>query len=239
VADLAHEPETGTGHVRAGLGRRVVAEGIGTAFLLLAVVGSGIMATNLTDDVGVQLLANAGATAGALLALILVFGELSGAHFNPVVTLVDRAFGSLDNTEAGAYVVAQIVGACLGTIVANVIFELPAVELSTRARSSGGLWLSELIATIGLLLVIQGCVRTGRDNQVAMAVAVWIGSAYWFTSSTSFANPAATIARTLTDTFAGIKPASAPMFIVMELVGAAVAFALVRLLYPSRTSEDP
>jgi glycerol uptake facilitator-like aquaporin len=239
VADLAHEPETGTGHVRAGLGRRVVAEGIGTGFLLLAVVGSGIMATNLTDDVGVQLLANAAATAGALLALILAFGELSGAHFNPVVTLVDRAFGSLDSTEAGAYVVAQIVGACLGTVVANVIFELPAVELSTRARSSGGLWLSELIATIGLLLVIQGCVRTGRDNQVAMAVAVWIGSAYWFTSSTSFANPAATIARTLTDTFAGIKPASAPMFIVMELVGAAVAFALVRLLYPSRTSEDP
>jgi glycerol uptake facilitator-like aquaporin len=238
VADLAHEPETGTGHVRAGLGRRVVAEGIGTGFLLLAVVGSGIMATNLTDDVGVQLLANAAATAGALLALILAFGELSGAHFNPVVTLVDRAFGSLDSTEAGAYVVAQIVGACLGTVVANVIFELPAVELSTRARSSGALWLSEVIATLGLLLVIQGCVRTGRGNQVAMAVAVWIAGAYWFTSSTSFANPAATIARTLTDTFAGIEPASAPMFIVMELIGAAVAFALVRLLYPSRTSED-
>ena len=152
--------------------------------------------------------------------------------------MVDRAFGSLDNTEAGAYVVAQIVGACLGTIVANVIFELPAVELSTRARSSGALWLSEVVATMGLLLVIHGCVRTGRGNQVAVAVAVWIAGAYWFTSSTSFANPAATIARTLTDTFAGIEPASAPMFIVMELVGAAVAFALVRVLYPARTSED-
>jgi arsenate reductase len=238
VADLAHEPETGTGHVRAGLGRRVLAEAIGTGFLLLAVVGSGIMATNLTDDVGTQLLANAGATAGALLALILAFGELSGAHLNPVVTLVDRAFGTLDSTEAGAYVVAQIVGACLGTIVANVIFDLPAIELSTRARSSGALWLSEVIATMGLLLVIHGCVRTGRGHQVAVAVAVWIAGAYWFTSSTSFANPAATIARTLTDTFAGIEPASAPMFIVMELVGAALAYGLVRVLYPSRTSED-
>jgi arsenate reductase len=232
VADLAHEPETGTGHVRAGLGRRVVAEGIGTGFLLLAVVGSGIMATNLTDDVGVQLLANAAATAGALLALILAFGELSGAHFNPVVTLVDRAFGSLDNTEAGAYVVAQIVGACLGTIVANVIFELPAVELSTRARSSGGLWLSELIATIGLLLVIQGCVRTGRDNQVAMAVAVWIGSAYWFTSSTSFANPAVTIGRAFTDTFAGIAPSSVPAFVAAQVAGLVIGTALLLALYP-------
>ena len=239
MPDLAREPETGTGHTGAGLGRRVVAESIGTGFLLLAVVGSGIMATRLTDDVGVQLLANAAATAGALLALILAFGELSGAHFNPVVTLVDRAFGSLDNTEAGAYVAAQIIGACLGTIVANVIFELPAVELSTRARSSGALWLSEVVATIGLLLVIHGCVRTGRGHQVAVAVAVWIAGAYWFTSSTSFANPAATIARTLTDTFAGIEPASAPMFVVMELLGAAVAFMLIRLLYPMRRSRVP
>ena len=135
-----------------------------------------------------------------------MFGAVSGAHFNPVVTLVDRAFGTISTRDAGLYIVAQIVGGCLGAIVANLMFDLPAVELSTTVRSSGDLWLSEVVATVGLLLVIHGCVRTGRADVVAVAVGVWIGGAYWFTSSTSFANPAVTIARTLSDTFAGIEP---------------------------------
>ena len=130
--------------------------------------------------------------------------------------------------------IAQVIGGCLGTVLANVMFELPAIELSTKTRSSGALWLSEIVATVGLLLVIHGCVRSGRANAVAFAVGIWIGGAYFFTSSTSFANPAVTVARTLSDTFAGIRPSSAPMFIVMQLIGAAVAFGLIRLLYPEK-----
>ena len=141
---------------------------------------------------------------------------MSGAHFNPVVTLVDRAFGTVSARDAACYVVAQVVGACAGAIVANVMFELPAVDWSTTDRTSGALWLSEVVATAGLLLVIHGCVRSGRASVVAFAVGVWIGAAYWFTSSTSFANPAVTVARTMSDSFAGIAPASAPMFIVMQ-----------------------
>ena len=156
---------------------------------------------------------------------------MSGAHFNPVVTLVDRGFGATTSRDTVLYIVAQIIGGCLGAILANVMFELPAVEWSTTARSSGALWLSEVVATAGLLLVIHGCVRSGRKDVVAFAVGLWIGGAYWFTSSTSFANPAVTIARTMSNTFAGIKPSSAPMFIVMQLIGAAIAFALVRYLY--------
>jgi arsenate reductase len=198
------------------------------------------MASRLSpNDVGLQLLENAAATAAALIALILVFGAVSGAHFNPVVTLVDRAFGSITTREAGLYVAAQTVGACLGTMLANLMFELPAIELSTKARSSGGLWLSEVVATVGLVLVIHGCVRTGRANVVAFAVGIWIGGAYWFTSSTSFANPAVTIARTLTDTFTGIEPSSAPMFILMQLVGASIAYGLIRFLYPGRVLTEP
>jgi glycerol uptake facilitator-like aquaporin len=193
------------------------------------------MASRLSPgDVGLQLLENAAATAAALIGLILIFGAVSGAHFNPVVTLVDRGFGSISNRDTGLCIGAQIIGGCLGAIVANLMFELPAVEWSTTTtRSSGALWLSEVIATIGLLLVIHGCVRSGRANVVAFAVGIWIGGAYWFTSSTSFANPAVTIARTLSDTFAGIKPASAPMFIVVQLVGAVLAFGLIRYLYPT------
>jgi glycerol uptake facilitator-like aquaporin len=230
---LADEVETGTGPMPADLGRRAVAEGLGTAFLIIAVIGSGIMASRLSpDDVGLQLLENAAATAGALIGLILMFGAVSGAHFNPVVTLVDRVSGTLPSRDAGTYVLAQIVGGCLGAIVANLMFELPAVEWSTKDRSSGALWLSEVVATLGLLLVIHGCVRTGRAAAVPYAVGVWIGGAYFFTSSTSFANPAVTIARTLSDSFAGIAPASAPMFIVAQLAGAALAVVLIRFLYP-------
>src|SRR6187455_1951389 len=160
---LDDAPETGTGSLRVDLPRRLVAEAVGSGFLLIAVVGSGIMASRLSpNDVGLQLLENAAATAGALIALILMFGGVSGAHFNPVVTLVDRLFGTISSRDAVAYTAAQVVGGCLGAIVANLIFDLPAVEWSTTTRSSGHLWLSEVVATIGLLLVIHGCVRTGR-----------------------------------------------------------------------------
>jgi glycerol uptake facilitator-like aquaporin len=239
MTDLAQQPETGTGSVGLDLTRRLVAEGLGTGFLVIAVVGSGIMAGRLSpNDSGLQLLENAAATAAALIGLILIFGALSGAHFNPAVTLVDRAFGSISTRDAGLYIGAQVVGGCLGAILANVMFELPAVELSTKGRSSPALWLSEILATVGLLLVIHGCVRTGRANVVAFAVGIWIGGAYWFMSSTSFANPAVTIARTLSDTFTGIEPSSAPMFILMQLVGAAIAYGLIRLLYPGRVLAD-
>ena len=217
----------------ADVARRLVAEALGTGILIVAVVGSGIMASRLSpNDVGLQLLENAAATAAALIGLILIFGSVSGAHFNPVVTLVDMAFGAIDTRMTALYIVAQVIGGCLGAMVANVMFELPAVEWSTHDRSSGGLWLSEVVATLGLLLIIHGCVRSGRPDVVALAVGLWIGGAYWFTSSTSFANPAVTVARTLSDSFAGIRPASAPMFIVMQLVGAVIAFALIRFLYP-------
>ena len=234
MTDLARLPETGTGSVGLDLTRRLVAEGIGTGFLVIAVVGSGIMASRLSpNDTGLQLLENAAATTAALIGLILIFGAVSGAHLNPVVTLVDRAFGSITSRDSALYIAAQVTGGCLGAVAANLMFELPAVELSTKTRSSPGLWLSEIIATVGLLLVIHGCVRTGRANVVAFAVGIWIGGAYWFTSSTSFANPAVTIARTLSDTFTGIKPSSALMFILMQLVGAAIAYGLIRLLYPA------
>jgi len=233
VSDLAHQPETGTGSLRRDLARRLVAEALGTGLLVIAVIGSGITASRLSpDDVGLQLLENAAATAGALIGLIWMLGAVSGAHLNPVVTLVDRAFGGIRTREVAPYIAAQVAGGCLGAMVANLMFELPAVDPSTTIRSSGALWLSEVIATAGLLLVIHGCVRSGRSHVVAVAVGVWIGGAYFFTSSTSFANPAVTVARTLSDTFAGIAPSSAPMFIVMQLLGAAAAYALVRVLFP-------
>ncbi|MGD9794237.1 MAG: aquaporin [Acidimicrobiia bacterium] len=239
-AELAVQAETGTGQLRLDLARRLVAEGLGTALLIIAVVGSGIMASRLSpapQDVGLQLLENSAATAGALIGLILMFGAVSGAHFNPIVTLVDRLLGTITTRDAVLYAVAQTIGGCSGTIIANLMFDLPAVEWSTHVRSSGALWLSEVVATVGLLLVIHGCVRTGRSEAVPFAVGAWIGGAYWFTSSTSFANPAVTVARTLSDTFAGIKPSSAPMFIVMQLLGAVVAYALIRFIYPHNASE--
>ena len=190
------------------------------------------MASRLSpDDVGLQLLENAAATAGALVGLILMFAGVSGAHFNPVVTLVDRLSGSMSTQDAVSYALAQTVGGCLGAVVANLMFELDAVNLSTKDRSSGALWLSEVVATVGLLLVIHGCVRGGRRESVPYAVAAWIAGAYFFTSSTSLANPAVTVARSLSDTFAGIAPSSVPMFVAMQIVGALVGFAVIRWVF--------
>lgn len=217
--------------------RRAVAEALGTALLIVAVIGSGIMAVRLTDDVAVQLLANAIATGGALVALILLFGAVSGAHFNPAVSITAGLLREQSWRAVGVFAGAHVVGGCLGAIAANVMFELDAINVSQRDRSSGALWFSEALATFGLLLVINGIVRSGRANAVPFAVAAWITGAYWFTSSTSFANPAVTVARMLSDSFAGIAPASAPMFIAMQLVGVAVAFPVIRLLWPESTTN--
>jgi len=238
-AALALEVETGTGTLQLDLTRRLVAEALGTGLLIVAVIGSGIMAQRLSTDIGLQLLENSIATAGALVGLILMFGAVSGAHFNPVVTVLDRLLGSISTRDTGLYVVAQVIGGCLGAMLANFMFDLPVVNVSTHVRSSPALWISEVVATVTLLLVIQGCVRSGRAAVVPFAVAAWIAGAYWFTSSTSFANPAVTIARTLSDTFAGIAPSSAPMFILMQLAGMCVAFGLVKLLYPLAHQENP
>ena len=215
------------------LARRALAEFCGTAFLVAVVVGSGIAAEQLSpDDVGLQLLENAAATAGGLVALILAFGPVSGAHFNPVVSIADAFFGGLDRRDLLAYIAAQVVGAIGGSVIANLMFELDAVSWSTHERSAGGLWLGEVVATIGLLMVIFGVVRSGRATAAPFAVGAYIGCAYFFTSSTSFANPAVTVGRAFTDTFAGIEPASVPAFTAFQLLGAALAVALVRALYP-------
>lgn len=236
---IRNELEIPVPEVEVPLARRLVAEALGTGLLIVAVIGSGIMATNLSpNDVGLQLLENAAATAGALIGLILMLGPVSGAHFNPVVTLTVRLFGGLSTRDAGWYVLAQVAGGCLGAIVANLMFDLPAIELSDKTRSAGYLWFSETIATVGLLLVVFAIVRSGRSAVVPFAVGAWIGGAYFFTSSTSFANPAVTIARTLSNTFAGIEPSSAPMFIVMQLVGMGLAYFLIRFLYPHDASEE-
>lgn len=212
--------------------RKLTAEFVGTAFLLAAVVGSGIMAENLTDDVGLQLLQNAFATAGVLAALILALGPSSGAHFNPAVTLADRVFGGIDTSTAIAYVAAQTAGGIVGVISANVMFDLSAVDWSTKDRSGGHLVFAEGIATLGLLLVIFGVVRSGRPHMAAFSVGGYIAGAYYFTSSTSFANPAVTVARMFSDTFAGIEPASAPGFIAAQIVAVGVAVVLIRAIYP-------
>ena len=221
--------------LRATTASRLTSEFVGTGFLLLSVVGSGIMAERLSpNDTGLQLLENAIATAGALTCLILLFGATSGAHFNPAVTLWARLAGDLDYRMAGLYVVVQTAGGILGVIAANVIFELDAVFWSTKDRISGAAFLSEIIATFGLLIVIIGVVRSGKVQFVAFAVAAYIGGAYFFTSSTSFANPAVTVARMFSDTFAGIAPASAPLFIVAQFVGALCAIAVARVTHPPR-----
>ncbi len=214
------------------LGRRIAAEFVGTAFLLAAIVGSGIMAETLSTDPGLQLLQNALATAGALTAMILALGPVSGAHLNPAVTLADRAFGGLTNRETIGYILAQSSGGIAGVIAANLMFDLPAATWSTTARSGSHLWLAEAVATIGLLLVIFGLVRSGKASVAAFAVGGYIAGAYYFTSSTSFANPAVTIARTLSDTFAGIAPASAPGFVVAELIGVGIAVGFIGWLFP-------
>ena len=220
------------------LARKATAEGVGTALLVAVVVGSGIFAQRLSPgDGGLQLLENSVATGTGLVALILAFGTVSGAHFNPAVSLADRILGGLTTRELATYVLAQVLGGCAGSLIANLMFDLPAVTLSTHARSSGGLWLGEVVATFGLLMVILGVVRSGRASAAPFAVGGYIAAAYWFTSSTSFANPAVTIARTLTDTFAGIKPSSAPAFIVAQVAGAVVAVCLARFLHPDLPAE--
>lgn len=215
------------------LAARCVAEGLGTGLLVAVVVGSGIAAQQLSPGaVGLQLLENSTATVLALAALILTFGPVSGAHFNPAVTLAEASTGKLEPRAAVPYIVAQVTGGCIGAVVANLMYDLPAVELSTHDRITSATFLAEVVATFGLLTVIFGVVRSGRLTAVPLAVAGYIGAAYWFTSSTSFANPAVTIARTLSDTFAGIRPASAPGFIAAQLVGAAMAVAVARYLFP-------
>jgi len=214
------------------LRRQALAEFLGTALLLLAVVGSGAAAQRLSADPGLQLLENALATAAALVAIILAFGPVSGAQLNPAVTLATRAEGDIGWPEAGAYIAAQVAGGAVGTIVANMMFSLPAVELSTTARSSGALWLGEAVATFGLVLLVLSLARSGRTAMAPWAVGAYIGGAYFFTSSSSVANPAATVARTLTDTFVGIASGSAPAFVVAQLTGAAVALAAARAVYP-------
>ena len=212
--------------------RRLTGEFVGTAFLLAAVVGSGIMAQTRSDDAGLQLLQNAFATAGVLVALILAFGAVSGAHFNPAVTLTDRWFGGVDTPTTVWYIGAQTAGSIVGVIAANLMFDLDAVEWSTTDRSTANLLFAEGVATLGLLLVIFGVVRSGRSTVVAFAVGGYIAGAYYFTSSTSFANPAVTVGRMFSDTFAGIEPASAPAFIVAQLAAVAIGIGLIRLLWP-------
>lgn len=191
-----------------------------------------LRAQRLTDDVGLQLLINAVATAGVLTALILALGPASGAHLNPAVTLADRVFGGIDTPTALGYIVVQCSGAVAGVVLANLMFDLPAVEWSTTTRDGSALCLAEVVATLGLLLVIFGVVRSGRPGAAAFAVGGYIGGAYFFTSSTSFANPAVTIGRMLTDTFAGIDSASVGPFLAAQLVGTALAVALIQLIYP-------
>lgn len=223
------------------LWRRVLAELLGTGLLVMVVVGSGIAAQRLSpDDVGLQLLENAAATAVGLYVLILVFGPVSGAHFNPVVSLADavlgRRSGGLPLVEVPVYAVAQVLGAVGGAVLANAMFDLAAVSLSTTARTGGDLWLSEVVATTGLLLVIFCLARSGQSAVTPAAVGAYIGGAYFFTSSTSFANPAVTVGRIFSDTFAGIAPASVPGFVVAQLMGLGLGMLLVTTLYPRAVS---
>jgi glycerol uptake facilitator-like aquaporin len=215
------------------LSRRAAAEFTGTALLLAAVVGSGIMGERLAaGNLAIALLANSIATGGALVALILTFGPVSGAHFNPAVTLADASQGGLPWREVPTYLFAQIIGALLGVAAAHLMFGEPTFAASMHERSGGAQVFSEFVATFGLLSVIWGCARR-RSSAVPFAVAAYIVGAYWFTASTSFANPAVTIARSMTDTFAGIRPADAPLFIVAQLAGAAAATLLFRWLVPA------
>lgn len=223
--------------------RRASAEAIGTALLVAIVVGSGISAQRLSPhQIGLELLENSLATGAGLVALILAIGPVSGAHLNPVVTLADRLLGGISTRDGAVYVLAQVGGAIAGAITANLMFGLSAVSVSGHVRSSGALWFAEFVATFGLLTVILGVVRghrshAARSHAAAFAVGGYIAAAYWFTSSTSFANPAVTIGRTLSDTFAGIKPTSAPMFLAAQVVGALAAVALAKFWYPNVPAE--
>ena len=214
--------------------RRVSAEFLGSLLLAALVVGSGIAAQQLSpNDVGLQLLENAIATALGLFAIILIFAPISGAHFNPVVSLVDAALGYRSWRDVGAYVPAQVLGCITGTVVANLMFALPAASISETERLTAPHLLGEVVATAGLVLVIFSLVRSGRANLAPAAVGAYIGAAYFFTSSASFANPAITVGRMFTDTFAGIAPSAAPAYIAAQLAGGLLGLALVRLFYPT------
>ena len=215
------------------LPRRLLAEYLGSAFLAALVIGSGIAAQQLSDDTGLRLLENAAATAAGLFAIILMFAPVSGGHFNPVVSLVDAAFGGLPRRDALAYIPVQIAGCVTGAVAANAMFALTAVSISTQHRASPSHVFAEVIATFGLVLLIFALVRSGRAASAAAAVGAYIGAAYWFTSSTSFANPAISVGRMFSDTFAGIAPASAPAFVAAQLAGALAATRLFRWLVPA------
>ena len=212
--------------------RQAAAEFLGSAGLVTVVIGSGIAAQRLSTDPGLQLLENALVTGAGLVALILALGPVSGGHFNPVVTLAARVFGGVNTRQIAAYLPAQLAGGAAGAVAANLMFSLPAVTVSTRDRAAGGLWLSEALATFGLVLLIFALVRAGHASLAPFAVGAYITAAYWWSSSTSFANPMIDVARTLSDTFAGIAPASVPMFVLMQLLGGAAGVAAVALLYP-------
>ncbi|HTT86073.1 MAG TPA: MIP/aquaporin family protein [Acidimicrobiales bacterium] len=220
----------------APLWRRLVAEFLGSAFLGSLVIGSGIAAQRLSPgNTGLQLFENAAATAAGLFAIILMFGAVSGGHFNPVVSFVDAAFGGISWGDAAAYLPAQVSGCVTGAVVANVMFALRAFELSAKHRATPAHFLSETMATLGLVLVIVALARSGRAHRAPAAVGAYIGAAYFFTSSTSFANPAITVGRMFSNTFAGITPSSAPSFIVAQVAGGVLAFVAVKALYPDMT----
>ena len=221
------------------LRQKAAAELVGTAFLVATVIGSGIAASRLSPgNIGLQLLENSLATGAVLVALILALHPVS-ASFNPVVTVLERALGTLSTRTAATLVGAQVVGGLIGAVVANLMFELPAVAVSQHVRSGSGLWLGEVVATMGLVLVVFGTLRGADHSRVAYAVGAYIAAAYWFTSSTSFANPAVTVARTVTDTFAGIAPSSAPAFVLAQLLGGALGLGAVALLHPVRRIFPP
>ncbi|MEY2779066.1 MAG: hypothetical protein RL623_246 [Actinomycetota bacterium] len=211
--------------------RRLSAEALGTCLLIVSVIGSGIMAETLTQDVALQLLCNAIATGGALVALILIFAPVSGASFNPVVGIVSSLMGETSWKQTGLYAIAQTIGGCVGAVIANLMFDLDAINISEKIRTGSNIWLSEVVATVGLLVVIYGTIRANRSHQVPFTVAAWITGAYFFTSSTSLANPAVSVARSLSNTFAGIAPESVPMFIVMQLIGAAIGFVIIKFAF--------
>ena len=225
--------------VDAPLRRRLLAEFLGSAFLAAVVVGSGIAASELSaGNTSLALFENAAATAAGLFALILMFGPVSGGHFNPVVSVVDCWFGGLRRREALAYVPVQVVGCIAGAAVANLMFDLSAITISTTHRASGSHLLAEIVATFGLILLIFALARTGRGNSAPAAVGAYIGAAYFFTSSTSFANPAISVGRMFSDTFAGIAPASVPAFVIAQCVGGVVAIVAIRSLYPGITPGE-
>jgi glycerol uptake facilitator-like aquaporin len=233
-----HRPELLLMRQHALLARQALAEFLGSAGLVTVVIGSGIEAQRLSpNDVGLQLLENALVTGAGLAALILAFGPVSGGHFNPVVSLVDRVYGGIGSRQLATYLPAQLAGGVVGAVSANVMFGLDAVSISTHRRSGGDLWLSESLATFGLVVLVFALARSGRTLLAPFAVGAYITAAYWWSSSTSFANPMIDVARSLSNTFAGIAPSSVPMFVVMQLVGATAAAGAVAVLYPGPRTD--